>query len=688
MYSMIKNLIKFKKLTALALMLMLIMTTLSGCFEEYEEPDIETFANDSLMKSITTYNENDTWAIYWYLCGTDLETNYGSATSDLEEMFKVTLPDNVKVIIETGGTYSWQNDFVPNDSLARYVYSGNELELIETAAMSSMGNKATFERFLKFCNTNYPADHVAVVMWDHGGGSMSGICFDEVYDYEGLSLLDLREAFDSVYSLSEGNPPIEMIGFDACLMATIDTAYTFRDIAKYLVASEETEPGCGWEYSGWLDIFNKEKSLNGAVIGKAICDTYVQGCKDIWQADEITLSVIDLTKISALMSTYHNIGVEALAAACENPNYLSTFGRAADSAEKYGPNDKNEGYTNLVDIGDLVKSASSQLPDSSAQINKALNECVVYKINGTYRKQASGLSCYYPYDMDKGDYDKYVKFSYSPAYDYLYGYMINGKLSKEGAKYVKDMKYEDVEAYTIPDTPIVSVSESNLPSVTEISDVNLEDFPLYIDDDGYAVLDIGSANADMLSGVYFELCYYDEEDDSIIFLGTDNDIDMDWDNGVFKDNFRGVWGAIDGNLVYMEITYEGDDYNLYSIPILLNGKECYLRVSYDYNTEKYEILGARLGLSDNGMSDRNLIKLEVGDTITTLHYVYSYDDEEKYSYEGDTFTVTKKTSFDEVDLPDGTYVLMFQMVDVRNNSAYSDAVYITVEGDEFYFDTE
>lgn len=64
-----------------------------------------------------------------------------------------------------------------------------------------------------------------------------------------------------------------------------------------------------------------------------------------------------------------------------------------------------------------------------------------------------------------------------------------------------------------------------------------------------------------------------------------NDIDMDWENGVFTDNFRGVWGSIDGNLCYMEIVYEGDDYNLYSVPVKLNGEDYHLRVVYDYSAE-------------------------------------------------------------------------------------------------------
>ena len=45
---------------------------------------------------------------------------------------------------------------------------------------------------------------------------------------------------------------LSFIGFDACLMATVDVADTFSDMGKYLVASEELEPGNGWYYSGWL----------------------------------------------------------------------------------------------------------------------------------------------------------------------------------------------------------------------------------------------------------------------------------------------------------------------------------------------------------------------------------------------------------------------------------------------------
>lgn len=71
--------------------------------------------------------EAGTWAIYWYLCGSDLESNGGFATSDLMEMMEVALPENVRVIIQTGGAKTWQNNVVDADILQRYVYDSEGL---------------------------------------------------------------------------------------------------------------------------------------------------------------------------------------------------------------------------------------------------------------------------------------------------------------------------------------------------------------------------------------------------------------------------------------------------------------------------------------------------------------------------------------------------------------------------------
>ena len=87
------------------------------------------------------------------------------------------------------------------------------------------------------------------------------------------------------------------------------------------------------------------------------------------------------------------------------------------------------------------------------------------------------------------------------------------------------------------------------------------------------------------------------------------------------------------------------------------------------------------------MADKNLIQLRPADQITTLHYASTLSgDDELALIPVDTFTVTEHTSFEEADMGDGVFLMMLQLVDAKNNIAYSQMVQFTVEGD--YMDVE
>ena len=101
--------------------------------------------------------------------------------------------------------------------------------------------RPTLYEFLAFANENYPADKVAVTFWNHGGGSVSGAAFDELHGLDSLDLAEMYQAFDAVWPADAEPPALELVGFDTCLMATVDVASTFQNFAKYLVASEEAQ---------------------------------------------------------------------------------------------------------------------------------------------------------------------------------------------------------------------------------------------------------------------------------------------------------------------------------------------------------------------------------------------------------------------------------------------------------------
>ena len=659
-----------KKLLTIITAFLLAIFFLYGCEDEEE---VLTQSGQAVEGWEETPDEAGTWAIYWYLCGSDLESDAEAATMDLYELQCASLPENVQVIIETGGAREWYHEDVEAGQQGRYLYDSDGLTFLEAQPEADMGDPETLADFLSFCKENFPADHTMFLFWNHGGGSVSGAAFDEIYDYDSLTLDEMYQAFGSVYELSEENPPFDIVGFDTCLMATIDTAWMLSDVSHYLVASEEMEPGCGWSYDKWVQTLGDHPGIDGAALGQVICDSYMEGCEDIGMEQEATLSVVDLQKIQPLLNAYDDLGKEALTLACEDSTFFAEFGRRAVQTENYGGNTPDQGYTNMVDMGHLVRNSEDLLPETAQAVLDALEECVVYNVSGDYRSEATGLSCYYSYNGDTDDFDGFLSISASPAFQYLYDYELYGYMSDEGLAYMQDLGYEE-----------------EIPEITITQDTELEDFPLYVDEDGNSVLEIGSEAAATLQAVYYQLCYVSEEDDIILLLGRDNDIYMDWDEGIFRDNFRGVWGAIDGCLCYMEIVYEGDDYNLYSVPILLNGDEYNLRVVYSYTDEEYSILGARRGIDDNGMADKNLVQLEPGDEITTLHYAMtiSGDEEEPEQVPVDTITVTEDTVFTEEDLGDGNFVIFYEMVDMQNNSYYSDLAYFTVEDGLIYTETE
>lgn len=608
--------------------------------------------------------EDGSWAVYWYLCGSDLESEGGFATGDLNELLEVALPENVTVVIETGGAAQWQNEVIDGSLLQRYVYDSEGLTLVDEQPSASMGDSETLEDFLRFARENYPADRTAVVFWNHGGGSVSGASFDELYDYDSLTLGEMYEAFSAVWEPDTEDPPLELVGFDTCLMATVDTAYTFCDLSHYLVASEETEPANGWYYSQWVQALADDPSMDGAALGKVICDAYYEGCQAVETQDSATLSCTDLTKIQGLLDAYEEFGAQALSAAAQDPGFLSRFSRAAAGTENYGGNTREQGYTNMVDLGGIARHTADTLPGAQAVLD-ALDECVLYRVNGKYRSEGTGLSCYYSYSGDVDDLNGYIQQGAGAAFKYLYAYQLTGQLDQDGMDYIAQLGVD------------------TLAPVESLSTMGWNDAPLTLTDDGYAVLTLGPEADSILAGIGFSLYWLDEENDAMLLLGTDNDMTCDWESGVFSDNFRGVWGSIDGHLVYMELSSEGEDYNLYSVPVLLNGEAYNLQVVYDFTAEEWRILGARQGIDDSGMADKELRLLKPGDEITTVWYLSDWSEDSGFeAYESETLTVTADTAFYEQALPDGEYLMIFEMRDSQGNSAYSQGVGFTVDGED------
>lgn len=209
--------------------------------------------------------DSETWTIFVYMCGSDLESDGGLATMDLQEMIDGSPSDKTRFVVQTGGANAWDNDLVDDAMTQRFVIENHNITEIEAVAGANMGSAKTLAEFLDWGVATYPAEKMGLIFWNHGGGSITGVCFDEQNENDSLSLLEIENALTSVYP--KMTDAFEFIGFDACLMGTLETGNILAPHARYMIASEELEPGYGWDYKAIGSFIGSNPAAGGAELG-------------------------------------------------------------------------------------------------------------------------------------------------------------------------------------------------------------------------------------------------------------------------------------------------------------------------------------------------------------------------------------------------------------------------------------
>lgn len=302
------------------------------------------------------------WTILVYLCGTDLESNYQAASADILEAVSAQYSDDVRIVYQTGGTSQWGVGF-SNSSIQRYVNIDGDVELVEELSDAGMGDPDTLADFVSWGVENYPAEKMGLIFWNHGGGSISGVCFDEMHDSDSLSLREIDWALNSVYG--QMTDKFEFIGFDACLMSTLETANILVPYARYMFASEETEPGGGWNYTDIMNFLAQNPDADGAGLGEMQCPSYYQHCVDHDDYESSTFAITDLSQMDELLMSFHDTAREIY-----ESDQRNEIARAISAVDNFGGNNRSEGYTNMVDLGGLLNAVLPYAPNAADTLEK------------------------------------------------------------------------------------------------------------------------------------------------------------------------------------------------------------------------------------------------------------------------------------------------------------------------------
>lgn len=581
----------------------------------------------------------ESWAVYMYICGSDLESEQGLASENLKELFKVPLPENVSFFIQTGGAAKWHMKEVPADKIGRFVYDSKGFYEVQALPDASMGAKGTLTEFLAFAGEHFPADHRMVVFWDHGGGSIGGFCEDEKFG-DSLSLNDLQYALEGAFGKNPSQPPLDMVCFDTCLMASLETANVLQGYSKYMTACQEIMPGSGTDYQGWVGAIAGNSAISARELGQIICDTYMKRCEKFGAEEMANMSLLDLGQMPALDAAYEKLGSAALQKAQASPTaFFTSFDRAGNTVESYGSMDGGEDvHFNMVDLGSLAEAM--EIPEGEA-LQSALANVVAYRVAGKYRRYGKGLSCYYSLDGESSTLLKYSTLpKVSPAFSKLYSLMLTPDAEGK-ALYAFDLaKLENKEVAVEGDNAVLRLFLEDANSISEI-----------------------------------ECLLTCKENGRELVLGTDDKLTKDWEQGVFCDDFQGEWPRLCGHVIPMYMYEAHPDYYLFGSTILLNGKRYYLCSVYDEGKRQFDLLGARRILH-NGQIDRDIRMLKKGDVVTPIFY-----DGNGKEVKGEKFTLTEDPYIEDMKLPAGDYMYYFRLKAPRNEPVLSEGVEFHVDED-------
>ena len=512
-------------------------------------------------------------------------------------------------------------------------------------------------------------------------------------------------------ALKNGGVIFDFVGFDTCLMATVENALVVSNYADYLVASEETEPGVGWYYTDWLTALSKNTSMETTEIGKNIIDSFTNACAQTCPGQKTTLSLIDLAELSQTVPKELTDFSKDTSELINNNNY-KVVSNARSSTREFAASSR-------IDQVDLVDFANRIGTDEAKELAETLKNSIKYNRTSSNMTNAYGLSIYFPYKkaskvdsmvdtyedigMDS-DYAKCIQSfasmevagqvasgGTSSPMPSLFGELAQGQSSSNASA---EMITQLLTTFLSSDFSSISgLSASNTGFLGKSLDV--EKAAEYIasnrldpsaliwtkNTEDYDCIMLSEEQWSTITNLQLNMFYDDGE--GYVNLGMDNIYDFDEDGNLLAQTDK-TWLAIDGQIVsFYAIDVQGDedDYTITGrVPCELNGERCNLILVFDNEHEDGYVAGACYDYVE-GQTDtvaKNLTELNEGDTIDYICDLYGYDKQYKDTYHlGNQVTVDKNMEdmvIQNLPVGDGKILETYCFTDIYGQNYWTNVI--------------
>jgi len=624
-----------RTLLCFALLLLAVLAGSAGCSDDAGD---ETGGISAEM--LADSGKSTLLAIY--MVGSDLESESGAGTTDLLDLISgfSARPDDCLVVVGYGGANKegWRGMRIASiaelEQDAADEIIGNEDCFLEEYPDANMGDPSTLAGFLAYVNGIEGYEQRFLILWDHGSG-YEGFGQDEVHD-DMLTLAEMKSAF------AQGGKRYDFIGFDACLMSMVEVAVVIEPYTGLLVASEETEPGSGWEYTTLARELSERPGISPATFGKAVVDSYM-----VDPDGEKTLALLDLGKTGELLAALDGFGV-VLEREISGGNF-EPVGQSFWYSQAFDSNPSEECQTS-IDLTDLVLRMRENNPACTREADRlagALDAFVLYARHDEHFSRADGVAIASPRFIATDTLDTYRNAAtVSPGWDAFFDTYVKAKSGD----------HED---------PVLTEHE---------------------DDWTFSV-------SDNLGVAEVMLVYCIEAEEGALAVG-EVPVLPDSKGNFGRESWNGEWYCMDtgeGTLLPLYLSYEGTcggSRQVYYSPVEIardgTTTEAALHIYIDPVTHTGEILVEPFETDENGdvstgaggWTDETLLP---GDVLRAYARGYDEPSGESVLVETGTITVTPATRLSYGTMPAGVYSCSLYAEDFNGNTGSSGRIVVEVE---------
>jgi hypothetical protein len=382
---------------------------------------------------VTTSSPQAKWTLMIYL---DADNNLEMAgIDDFLEMATVGSNPQINIVLQMdrwmgyGGYGSWTGT-------RRFLVKKNDTPSVaplQDLGEKNMGDPITLQNFVEWAVTSFPAEKYALVIWNHGDGwrlmreqmamksrkASTEVSPDTAAAYKAVSqdvtnndILYMKEVQIALESAKNRlmdrlatNLKLDIVAFDACLMGMVEVAYALRNVANYIVGSEQTEPGDGWPYDRILTELAANPSMTARDLASLIVTKYGE---QYGSSGLTTQSALDISNLNNLA-----LRIDAFTAAANTDwNNIKTA-RANSLRFNAGCPPEVCWGIDLWNFSDEVynRVSSPAIKIAAQAVKDAVQQIVVREYHSSLMPKARGVAIYFPQtlsdfnnDPDHGGY--------------------------------------------------------------------------------------------------------------------------------------------------------------------------------------------------------------------------------------------------------------------------------------------